>query len=224
MKMEVLHAARPLRSWLISDVRQKKMPKAPISLSPDQKTFLLNDAVFYEVLFALGVSAHDSTDHCVWEHLNFSRLGHARALLYFFESPSPDRKWDDDIVSEDFGFAASKVAISPEDRERFNKDLFHLSARRVRHTATSKPWPHSILQKIHERSVSFAERLLQDDPSRDFTVEIPKWEALLRILKDGRELEITRHWQQNGKDSGWMFRSGRDLQSKLSELTTLYAK
>lgn len=197
---------------------------AALQLISEQKTFLLDDAVFYEVLFALGVSAHDSTDYCAWEHLNFSRLGHARALLYFFESPSGKKKWPDDLVSEDFAFPAADIAISQEDRERFNKDLFHLSARRVRHTAASKPWPHVILQRIHERSIIFVNHLLRIDPKRDFTVNIAKWESLSRFLKDGRELNIARHFLQDGSDSGWLLRSGRVLSSGMSELTDLHAK
>lgn len=199
------------------------MATAP-QLTSEQKTFLLNDAVFYELLFALGVSAHDSTDYCVWEHLNFSRQGHARALLYFFESPSAKKKWPDDLVSEDFAFAAADIAISKEDRERFNKDLFHLSARRVRHTADSKPWPHTILQRVHERSVVFVDHLLRVDPQRDFAVDVAKWASLSRFLKNPRELEISRYFQKDGSDSGWLLRSGRVLSSGMSELTELHRK
>lgn len=193
-------------------------------LNQEQKTFLLNDAVFYEVLFALGVSAHDPTDYCVWEHLNFSRFGHARALLYFYETPPDKKKWPDDIVSEDFGFKSAAIALNSEDRERFNKDLFHLSARRIRHTADSKPWPDSILQRIHERSILFIDHLLHDDPTRDFSVESGKWKALSEILRDGRELEIARYSLSDGSDSGWVIRTGRPLSNKLSELTPMHAK
>jgi hypothetical protein len=54
-------------------------------------------------------------------------MGHARALLYFFERPSGKKKWSDDVVSEDFGFSAATIPIAKDDRERLNKDLFHLS-------------------------------------------------------------------------------------------------
>jgi len=63
-------------------------------------------------------------DYCAWEHVNFSRMGHARALIYFFECGLSSKKWEDDIVSEDFGFPASQTGISQEDRDRLNKDLF----------------------------------------------------------------------------------------------------
>jgi hypothetical protein len=125
------------------------------TLTSKEKSFLLNDAVYYEILFSCGVSAHDPTDYCSWEHLNFSRMGHARALLYFFECPSADKKWDDDVVSEDFGFPAAGIAIAKDERDRLNKDLFHLSSRRVRHTQSSKAWTNAVLNHIHERAVIF---------------------------------------------------------------------
>src|SRR2546427_591021 len=109
--------------------------KKTATLTADQKTFLLDDAVFYELLFALGVSKHDPTDYCVWEHLNFSRMGHARALIYFFECAAGSKKWSDDLVAEDFGFPSSQIGVSDVDRDRLNKDLFHLSSSRLRHNA-----------------------------------------------------------------------------------------
>jgi hypothetical protein len=120
-----------------------------VILSADQKTTLLNDAVFYEVLFALGVSRHDATDYCVWEHLNFSRMGHARALLYFFECAINSKKWSDDLVAEDFGFPHSQLNIPQADRVRLNKDLFHLSSKRLRHDTLTKPWTNSVLSRVH---------------------------------------------------------------------------
>lgn len=197
---------------------------AVIQLSKAEKTFLLNDAVYYEMLFALGVSPHDPTDYCVWEHLNFSRLGHARALLYFFENPARSKKWPDDLVSEDFAFSAAAIAISSADRERLNKDLFHLSAQRLRHTKASKPWPHSILQQVHKRSTLFVDHLLQIHPSRDFEVDAPKWKSLACHLKNGQEINISRHFRKDGSDSGWLLQPGRILSSKLSELTELHSK
>ena len=115
-----------MSSYLIA-----KMPVvSKRTLTSKQKSMLLDDAVFYEILFALGVSKHDEFDYCVWEHLNFSRMGHARALMYFFEQGvSSEKKWPDDLVSEDFGFPASQIGLDREDLDRLNKDLFHLIER-----------------------------------------------------------------------------------------------
>jgi hypothetical protein len=200
------------------------MAAQSVILTREEKTFLLNDAVFYEVLFALGVSTHDATDYCVWEHLNFSRMGHARALLYFFESPADKKKFPDDIVGEDFNFSAATIHITKDDRERLNKDLFHLSARRLRHTTASKPWPHTILQHIHERSISFIDYLLNEKMLRDFDVDIQKWQVLAQLLKEDKELCISRHFRRDGSDTGWKLQPGRVLLSGKSELTALHPK
>src|SRR5947208_15687954 len=98
------------------------------TLSTTDKTALLDNAVFYEVLFALGVSSHDRADYCAWEHVNFSRMGHARALSYFFACGLSAKKWDDDIVCEGFGFAASQLVMSPDHCDRFQNDRFTLTS------------------------------------------------------------------------------------------------
>jgi len=50
---------------------------------------------------------------------------------------------DDDLVSEDFGFPADR-GIPQQTVHRLNKDLFHLSSSRLRHTAQTKPWTDDI--------------------------------------------------------------------------------
>ena len=190
------------------------------TLSTTDKTALLDDAVFYEVLFALGVSSHDRADYCAWEHVNFSRMGHARALIYFFECGLSSKKWDDDIVSEDFGFAASQIGISPDDRDRLNKDLFHLSSLRLRHTHRTD----NILNRVHERTVSFIQFLLSDKRPRDFQVSDSKWKRLLEFLQSGQELLIVRYLGVDGHDTGWLLDKGRFLASRMSSLTILERK
>jgi len=194
------------------------------TLSTTDKTALLDDAVFYEVLFALGVSSHDRADYCAWEHVNFSRMGHARALIYFFECGLSSKKWDDDIVSDDFGFAASQIGISPDDRDRLNKDLFHLSSLRLRHTYKTKPWTDNILNRVHERTVSFIQFLLSDKRPRDFQVSDSKWKRLLEFLQSGQELLIVRYLGVDGHDTGWLLDKGRFLASRMSSLTILERK
>jgi len=193
-------------------------------LSTTDKTALLDDAVFYEVLFALGVSSHDRADYCAWEHVNFSRMGHARALIYFFECGLSSKKWDEDIVSEDFGFAASQIGISLDDRDRLNKDLFHLSSLRLRHTDKTKPWTDNILNRVHERTVSFIQFLLSDKRPQDFEVSDSKWKRLLEFLQSGQELLIVRYFGVDGHDTGWLLGKGRFLASRMSGLTILERK
>jgi hypothetical protein len=193
-------------------------------MSPEDKSALLNDAVFYEIMFALGVSDHDTSDYCVWEHLNFSRMGHARALIYFFECSERNRRWPDDLLSEDFGFPPRSIGLSKEDKDRLNKDLFHLSSSRLRHDANSKPWPHTILNRVHERCVEFVRFLLSPKVPSEISPIKSQWQALLNVLQSERELRITRCFDHDGQDSGWMIGLGRSLGSGLAELTPLTPK
>ena len=160
--------------------------KRTAEMSSEDKSALLNDAVFYEIIFALGVSDHDPSDYCVWEHLNFSRMGHARALIYFFECPEGSRRWPDD--------------------------------------AASKPWPHTILNRIHERCVEFVQFFLSPKLPSEISPIKSQWQALLNILQSGHELRITRSFDYNDRDSGWMIGTGRSLGSGLAELTPLIPK
>ena len=196
--------------------------KEPLVLDPKAKSFLLNDAIYYEIIFALGVSIHDPKDYCVWEHLNHSRLGHARALIYFFECSGTERKWSDDIVSEDFGFPAQRLVLQKSERDRLNKDLFHISAARLRHDQLTKPWTHEILTRVHERTLEFIRFLLSPTVRRDYEVEDNNWRVLLTILDGGHELLIQRPFTPRGVASGWMLGTGRMLSGKFSELTATH--
>lgn len=194
-------------------------PKTPTLLSIADKSALLNDGVFYEIIFALGVSSYERTDYCAWEHVNFSRMGHARALIYFFECGLNTKKWDDDLISEDFGFAARPIGISQEDRSRLNKDLFHLSSSRLRHTSKTKPWPDDILNRVHERSIDFVKFLLGASHHHGFNVAVSNWTALLESLESGRESIIARPINKNGPDAAWRIGKGRKLVSRYIGLT-----
>jgi hypothetical protein len=198
--------------------------KTTAKLGDEDKSAMLNDAVFYEILFALGVSEHEASDYCVWEHLNFSRMGHARALIAFFECSKEKRKWPDDLVCEDYGFPARPVELCQEDRNRLNKDLFHLSSSRLRHDAASKPWPNTILSCIHKRSIEFVQFILSSNCPAEIVAIKSQWQPLLDILRSGHELRIERFFDRNERDSGWRISTGRRLHLGLSELTLLTPK
>ena len=178
---------------------------------PCQRTFPFEEATFPRsmILCPTLVSAFLGfilgTIYCAWQHLNHSRMGHARALLYFFESPLGAKKWKDDVVSEDFGFPAALLVIEKGERVRLNKDLFHLSSQRLRHTPASKPWTNALLQQVHDRSIQFIEHLLSSAPGRDFDVARPAWERLAAALKSEGEVQIQRHFKRDGSDSGVWF-------------------
>ena len=190
-----------------------------IALTAKRKSVLLNEHVFYEIIFALGVSNHDPHDYCVWEHLNFSRMGHARALIDFFEK----RNWPDDLTVEDFGFPAKRIQLSNRERDRLNKDLFHLSVVRLRHNSKSKPWPHVFLNRVHERSVKFIRYVLSAKIDRSIKVLKPQWELLLKILRSGHELCVSSAFNKGNAFSGFNLAEGRRF-AGLSELTPVFSK
>jgi hypothetical protein len=142
-------------------------------------------------------------------------MGHARALIWFFEN----RKWPDDIVSEDFGFPLEKIQLSTSDRNRLNKDLYHLTSARLHHDSKSKPWPNTFLNRIHERAVKFIRYLLSTKLQSGIKVFKPQWEALLFILESGHELLIS-----SPSGSEWILSKGKRIDSGLSELTVCFKK
>lgn len=194
--------------------------KKPNTFAPtdEQRRLLLHDSVFYEILYAFGVSPHDETDYCAWEHVNYSRMGHARALYDFFETPIANRKLDD-AVSEDFGFGARPVDRPPDDRTRLNKDLFHVSYARLRHTKDTKAWPDTIISCLQDRCVEFIQHILahksQFGAGDDFLI----WEPLLGALTSGQELHISRPFLRGGVCSNQEIRFGRQLSNGRGELT-----
>jgi hypothetical protein len=188
----------------------------------EEKRYILHDAVYYEIVFAFGVSPYDETDYCAWEHINFSRMGHARALYDFFETSKKKRseRGHDDVVSEDFGFPARRIERLPEDRKRLNKDLFHISYERLRHLKDlkNKPWPDTILGCLHEPCIEFIKSLLANKNKFGKPNDFMKWEQLLKELTAGREMRISAAFTKDGV-SDYVFESGRSLQSGRSELS-----
>jgi len=204
----------------------KKEKQNQFKPTEEQKQLALHDAVFYEILFAFGISAHDETDYCSWEQVNFSRMGHARALYAFFETSIADRdkrrqrQMDyDDVVSEDFGFTASKIQ-RPDDRERLNKDLFHLTYARLRHLKVpeDKPWPDTILGCLHEPCVAFIKHLLNHRSEFGEQDDFTRWEQLLERLTTGREMRVSAAFA-NGGVLPYRFEFGGQLQTGRNELT-----
>jgi hypothetical protein len=194
----------------------KKAP--PFVPTHEQRTALLYDSVFYEMLYAFGISRHDVTDYCAWEHINFSRMGHARALYDFFETPTA-RRQQDDAVSEDFGFAARPIDRPANDRTRLNKQLFHITYSRLQFNETSKPWPDTILSCLHERCVEFIKHLLAQGPPLVGPDDASTWQGLLNRLTSGHQLLIARPFLPTGVAPGYLCDTGTRLESGRSELT-----
>jgi hypothetical protein len=183
-----------------------------------QRVVLLYDSVFYEIIFAFGISSHDPTDYCAWEHINFSRMGHARTLYDFFETPTSNRK-QDDAVSEDFGFPARPIERHEDDRNRLNKQLFHLTYSRLAYNETSKAWPDTILSCLHPRCVEFIQHLLAQGEPLVGPNDVVTWKALLDGMTSGHQLLISRPFRASGVAPGYIFHAGDSLESGRSELT-----
>jgi hypothetical protein len=198
-----------------------KLKRGEFQPSQDQKLLTLHDSVWYEIVFAFGIPAHDPTDYCTWETLNFTRMGHARVLYTFFEA-TLDKRYEDDVLSEDYGFGAAPVDLPEDDRLRLNKDLFHMTYARLRHTPETKPWPSTILANLHSRSVDFIRHILeQRDYFRD-DAELPRWTGLLEHLISGRELLISATVGPEGR-STYRFGLGAPLPNGQPALTSLLA-
>src|ERR1035438_10137579 len=63
-------------------------------------------------------------------------------------------------------FSSLSTSDLKSERDRLNKDLFHLSSQRLRHTSASKPWTSSLLQQVHDRSIQFIEHLRSEKRAR----------------------------------------------------------
>lgn len=180
------------------------------SPTDDQLRALFTNSMLYEITFAIGVPMHYPYDYCVWESVNFTRLGHARVLYKFFETPAAARQFACDVVSADFGFPARPNLITKDDWDRLNKDLFHLSYRRPRHKPEEKPWPPHLLGNLKEPVVDFMTHIR--DTRQDLFVtasEFGGWCAVRDIIESGRVLEIASHFFQ-GQQS-YTYHPGRTL-------------
>jgi len=163
--------------------------KAAFVPSAEKKREVFRNSLWYEVVFTFGVPAHDPTDYCQWEMINFSRMGHARVLYVFLETKTEDRS-KDDVLAEDYGFRAESIDLPPKDRRRLNKDLFHLTYSRLRHTPASKLWPDSILSRLLEPCLRFMEHVRSQEELFPSEAELIHWIRLMELLRSGKELQV----------------------------------
>lgn len=213
----------------MSSKQNKQLDFVP---SEQEKRWILHDAIYYEIVFAFGVAPHDRADYCAWEQVNFSRMGHARALYDFFETSIEQRKKRrqnnadyDDVVSEDFDFPAQQISRPQGDRVRLNKDLFHITYKRTRHrdNPEQKPWPDTIISCLHKPCVEFINHLLVCRNKFGDSNDFKKWEQLRDLLLSRHELQIGQEFRLVGRKIGvapnYTFVLGRSLQNDCGELT-----
>jgi len=137
--------------------------------TPEQKEKIL-DAVFYEIEQLLFACSYKSDNNNINNALLESTMIHVRALLDFFEKPERstrrvgNQKVElDDVLATDFNFYTRDIQIQPQDRERLNKDLAHLTYSRVDRSQEDKRWAYqSVVFPVLERSKEFLEVLLSN--------------------------------------------------------------
>lgn len=158
----------------------------------EQLREVFDNSMLYEILFTFGVPSHHPADYAQWEFINYTRLAHARVLYGFLQTPRSKRR-DDDVLAEDFGFACQPDILLGSDRERLNKDLFHFTYRRLRHTPATqtKPWPPTILANLHEPTLKFM-RFIRDERADIFKSphKSEMWSELIKVMESGRELQL----------------------------------
>jgi hypothetical protein len=196
--------------------------KAPLQPTDEQKRAAFQNSMWYEIVYTFGIPRHDPFDYCHWETVNFTRLAHARVLYAFLET-SKERRFMDDVLAEDYGYNAKSVTLPDEDRLRLNKDLFHFSYQRLRHTRESKCWPDSILSNLLEPVLGFMRYIRDNRPDLFYTPEESKgWSELIGMLESGRELHISS-WAEPDGMTRYQLALGPPLPDGKPILTRQYA-
>ncbi len=119
------------------------MSRCNANLSNDEKCKMLRH-VRYEIesFFLSPLSDSDpilKTNEQLRESLEMRRVVHCRALLDFFYKKAALLR-EDDLSASDYGYS-SRRGVSDTDRDRFNKDIFHITTARLTRTPQDKTWP-----------------------------------------------------------------------------------
>ena len=136
--------------------------------------------VQYEIRHCMLIPECREEAHILKEAVFLSFFVHARVLIHFFEN---GKRWQDDICSSDFGFPPVKLSLPVELKTRFGKDMMHLTSKRLRHTAQSKPWPiRETYSAIKPTATAFVDHVLDA-----FGPELPEneqalWRELQQLL------------------------------------------
>jgi hypothetical protein len=153
----------------IESFKGTDLAEVQFHLTSEQKQAVL-EAVFYEVEQLLAASLIKTNDIYINNALLESTLVHARILLDFFEKSrratyrEGNRRTElDDVLAVDYGFVAQEVQIPPNDRERLNKDLAHLTYSRATRKPKDRWWDYTqVVYPILTRSREFVEHLLSN--------------------------------------------------------------
>jgi hypothetical protein len=146
---------------------------------PDELTKALED-VHYEIQQLAFTALLNTSEVGINNAILESKLLHIRNLLDFFEL-SPQRK--DDVLAIHYGFAASRIPVAEEYRDRLDKDLAHLTYARTRRSGSNKIWPHeSVVGPVLAECRSFAKHILTAQSGFDSSMKA-MWDSLLLVLE-----------------------------------------
>ena len=138
--------------------------------------------VEYEIRHCMLIPECRDEAHILKEAIFLSFFVHARVLIHFFEN---SKGWQDDIFSSDFGFPPVKLSLPVELKTRFGKDMMHLTLKRLRHTAQSKPWPiRETYSAIKPTATAFVNHIVANFVPKLQEVEQTFWKDLQRLLND----------------------------------------
>lgn len=149
--------------------------------------------VRYEIESLLLRLDHDPKNEALVESVYFRKMAHGRVLDTFF-SKSTSERHTDDVLAEDFGFPSRKLygATQKELRDRFNKDLFHLTYSRLERTPSTKPWPmESLLLPVIEVSKMFIDHVIGPMFIPVSEAERTNWRVLKASVAGGLQLQQT---------------------------------
>jgi hypothetical protein len=151
--------------------KERCMPKKPDLYIPtqDEKTAGLGAALYEMGQFCNCVAyLPQPLDPAVINALVESMLIHFRVLLDFFERANrrKDRSGAeyDDVLSSDFGYPPSPVALPTNYRSGINTEITHLSYARARRLRREdKTWESAALLPLVTRSIDFIETRSEEE-------------------------------------------------------------
>lgn len=161
-------------------------------LSPEQLNGTL-EHIYYEIdqLYntdALIGNNNATLDIAMKNAILESLLIHVRTLLDFFEKSTRRKKRSgdeqDDVLSSDYGFEATKLDINPNFRDRLNKDLAHLTYSRSQRSAEDWGWPmDKVAIPVLECSKQFCDYLISKYLPTNYPEKMNEWRALVDRIK-----------------------------------------
>jgi len=105
------------------------------------------------------------------------RVVHFRSLYDFFSASLSDRH-NDDVLAIDYNYRFSEINKGPQDRQRFNKEIFHLTYSR-KHDAVNKRWDISQFDEMAKECRAFVRYVVNGNTNLKLDEEeLVEWENI----------------------------------------------